>query len=152
LQKRTGEAPPWTWTGRFGLLSPHASIYRPGETGGRESEAAEIARYSTSDRTVICDGGTEQDPFTDLRQRKETLREIGASNDPDAHVARVVLALMEGEEPDSADVNKLTEPQTSGSFESVLTGRYVGASSNVPPGRQQELAVRMLRRVKRREE
>lgn len=86
-------------------------------------------------------------PFEDLREHEAALKDIGASNDPDAHVARVVLALMRGEEPDPTDVSKLTDTRTSGNLGSVLTGPPGGVSTDVPPGRQKELAERMLRRV-----
>jgi len=91
-------------------------------------------------------------PFEDLREHEAALKEIGASNDPDAHVARVVLSLMHGEEPDPSDMSKLTETRTSGNLGSALTGPPVGVSTDVPPERQKELAARMLRRVRQREE
>lgn len=90
--------------GHFGLLSPHASIYRPGESGGREGEAAEIAQYSESDETVICDGGTEPDPRATIR---------------------VLMALAQGHDPDPADARRFSLPDRH--RQSVPAGTYQNA-------------------------
>lgn len=116
LRKRTGEAPPRTWTGHFGLLSPHASIYRPGETGGREGEAATDARYSKSDETVICDGGTERDPLAAVREREDAIREqvVEGKDDDLAAWGRVLLALAHDRRPDPDDLQRLGLPNGGG--------------------------------------
>lgn len=52
---------------------------------------------------------TGDDPFTLVTENSGTLQEIAASDAPDAHIHRVLLALARGEDPDSDDLDQLLE-------------------------------------------
>jgi hypothetical protein len=46
--------------------------------------------------------------LTRLREHETALKEIAGTNAPDAHVARVLLALARDENPNPADVEQLS--------------------------------------------
>jgi len=62
---------------------------------------------NSRERVVLPDGGEQTDPFAPIRKHEDTIEEIAAGNGPDAHVARVLLALKRGEEPNPDDLNRL---------------------------------------------
>lgn len=49
------------------------------------------------------------DPFTAVREHKDVIEDIAAGSGPDAHVARLLLALERGEEPNPDDVIRLCD-------------------------------------------
>jgi hypothetical protein len=63
--------------------------------------------HETPGQRVVCDGGESQDPFAPIREYEETIADIAAGNGPDAHVARVLLALERGEQPNPDDLERL---------------------------------------------
>jgi hypothetical protein len=143
LRKRR-EKLPLTWTGQPGLLSPHASICRHG--GGSEGEADDGARDATSDRTLICDGGTEQDPLATIREREDAIREqvVEGKEDDLAAWGRVLLALAHDRRPDPEDLQQL-ELQAGGGGDGEYQRAWDGPAGGARPALG-EIA-RQVRRV-----
>lgn len=106
---------------------------------------------STEDAGSETEADAEgEDPFEALREHEEALRDIGASNAPDAYVARIVLALIKDEDPDPADMERLTGgTSTDGEYGDVLGTSSVLTA--VPPEVGRALAAGMLRRIRRKE-
>jgi hypothetical protein len=84
------------------------------------------------------------DSLKRFRPHREALERIGASSDPDAYVARIILARLDGRDPDPDDLNRLM-----GTDERL---GEVGAPTLATPGeRLRSAAARVLEKAERSE-
>ena len=77
--------------------------------------SGEVREYVAENPDLLADGGTTQreTAFDRVREHEDAVAEIGAGNAPDAHVARVLLALAQDEQPNPDDLDRLCRTENS---------------------------------------
>lgn len=63
----------------------------------------------TDDKSPSEGTDNNPNPYDRFREHRRALEAIGASSDPDAHVARIIVAKLDGRDPDPDDLAKLSK-------------------------------------------
>ena len=89
-----------------------------------------------------------------ILEHEDAVAEIASSSAQDAHVARVLLALARGEDPNPDDLERLTERATERQVQQDVLAAPAPAPSpsrSLPPERVANLAQRLLEQVRQHE-
>lgn len=87
---------------------------------------------------------SDPDPYDRFREHRRALEAIGAGSDPDAHAARIILARLDGREPDPDDLAKLSQGDDH-------FGRATALHMTTPRKQFRHAAQRLLRRIEEQE-